>query len=146
MGRPFLSSRRDLAIRWARAVQHVSGSVAVTLTVTWADEKENQIDGDSHTATAYGETSSGKPLGSLPGDLPQLVALAHLREVGNQGLNQARALEEHVAAKAKDNGQPQPPPDQIEEDTEAIMVEVDQEEPEPVPEVDLDESKDDAHD
>ena len=108
MGKAFVSTRKELANRLARVIQYVAGAVACSLTLTWADENNDTIEGDTLTTTVYGETSKGKPLGSLPGDLPQMVALGHLREVANQGLNQAHRLEEQVAA-AKAGQQPKEP-------------------------------------
>lgn len=104
MGKPFMKSRRELTEMHGRAIQYLVGGAAVTVIITWADDGAEQIDSETHISTTYGMTRSGKPIGSLPGQLPQLLALGHLNESVKSLAGQAEGI-----AKAQREEEPAPP-------------------------------------
>ena len=123
-GRPFVLSRKEMLSRVSKSVLHILGAGAVTVTASWCDEHEDQLTADTHCTTVYGDTSTGRPIGSFPGELPGQIALGHLGEtlalVANQkapveaALAKIRAsLDDLKAAPGPkdDTEQPHPPPE-----------------------------------
>lgn len=100
MGKPFLVARRELAVRLARMVQFLGGAAAVTVAVTWVDETADRADAITHVSTAYGETSTGRPIGSLGGELPLEIATQHLKETVTLVEEQKDSIAKAAAAAA----------------------------------------------
>lgn len=111
--RAFIASRRDVTTRAARAVLHMANAMAVSLNITWADETDEKLTGASHSATAYGETSAGRPIQSLPGNLGSVVAITHLEQSVRELQAQIDELRKAASEHAPNNGQQPAPPDQI---------------------------------
>jgi len=121
MGRAVILSRKEVTERLARTAQYMAGAAVVTVSMTWADETDTQIAAQTHTATAYGETSSGKPLGSLPGEVPAHIAVGHLNETSQHSADQAKSIADAVdAALAAKEG---PPPEGAGTELEGSEVE-----------------------
>lgn len=89
-----IKTYRQAAEDHARAIQFLTGAASVTVAITWCDDgpNENSLESATHTATCWGNTSSGKPIGSLPGDAAPRIALGHLAEVGKAVVSQGESI------------------------------------------------------
>lgn len=121
MGKALILSRKEVTERLARTAQYMAGAAVVTVGITWVDEGATEATAASYVNTAYGETSSGRPLGSLPGSTAAQVASAHLLEVGKLVMGQADEIQAAVAKELE--GQAAPPPEGVGTELEGSEVE-----------------------
>lgn len=97
MGKPLILSRKDVSARMARAIGFMVDAAAITVSITWVDEQQDMVGAETHQATAYGDTSAGRPLGSLPGDVALQAALGHYAQIERLAQEGSASLIEQVA-------------------------------------------------